>query len=139
MRFQLLAAAAACLTLSACATDMPGSGPVLNGVDLSRPVRALGNEPFWAVTIDSSLTLARPDYPTLTASNPGPSMSGSSAVYVSTLSDGSRIRVTLTAGTCSDGMSDRTYRLRSRVEVGANTVLTGCAESVEVLNQPPRP
>ena len=143
MRSMSTAALVACLSVLAACETVPsdgggsGPGPMLNGVDLARPVRALGTEPFWSVDISgSTLTFARPDYPTRTAPNPGPSMSGSSATYRSTLNDGLPLTVTLTAGTCSDGMSDRVYRLRARVQAGGET-LNGCADATDVLSRPP--
>ena len=45
---------------------------------------------------------------------------------------GQALSVTLIETACSDGMSDRTYPLTARVEIGAE-VLNGCAASVDFL------
>jgi uncharacterized membrane protein len=63
---------------------------------------------------------------------------GTTAVYASAAEDGTALVVTLIATECSDGMSDRTYPLTARVELGGQT-LNGCAASVAFLDSEPRP
>ncbi|WP_339914377.1 hypothetical protein [uncultured Brevundimonas sp.] len=109
------------------------SPALLGGVDLSRPIRALGNEPFWAVEITpQGLIYAGVDRPEQRADNPGPVLQGTTAVYAATNGTGKALKVTLIATTCSDGMSDRTYPLTARVEIDGETLM-GCAASMAAI------
>lgn len=146
MRLPLLALAA--LALAACSnsgeTPPPEAPPpvapaVLGGVDLGQPLRAIGTEPFWAVDITpQALTYTAVDHPGLTATNPGPTLQGTTAVYAAAGADGATLVVTLIATECSDGMSDRVYPLTARVELGQQT-LNGCAAPVAFLESQPAP
>ncbi|WGM32913.1 hypothetical protein [Brevundimonas sp. NIBR11] len=119
-------------------TAPPAPPPVLAGVDLTQPVRAIGTEPFWAVDITpQTLIYSAPDDPGVSAPNPGPTIQGTTAVYATT-SNGTALVVTLIATECSDGMSDRVYPLTARVERGSQT-LNGCAASVAFLESQPQP
>jgi len=109
----------------------PAQPPVLAGVRLDQPVRAVGTEPFWRVEITPQ-TLSYygmetgPDTPAATGVNKGPVMQGTVATF-STVSEKDEVmEVLLTATDCSDGMSDRTYPLTAQVTVGA-AKLQGCA------------
>jgi uncharacterized membrane protein len=133
--------------LAACSDPAPPAEPpapaptaaVLGGVDLSQPVRAIGAEPFWSVEITpETLAYSAVDSAGLRAANPGPTIQGTTAVYAAAASDGTALVVTLIATECSDGMSDRTYPLTARVEVGQQT-LNGCAASVAFLGSAPQP
>tara|TARA_R110002124_G_scaffold183769_1_gene351300 strand:- start:466 stop:960 length:495 start_codon:yes stop_codon:yes gene_type:complete len=129
------------LVLAACSPspevpDAPTidvSPATLAGVDLGRPIRALGNEPFWAVTISpEGIVYSGVDRPEQTADNPGPLLQGTTARYEATTGTGKPMSVALIATTCSDGMSDRTYPLTAVVKIDGET-LTGCAASVAAL------
>lgn len=110
---------------------------VIGGVDLSRPVRVLGAEPFWAIDIaDQTLVLTRPDVADVTASVASPIVTGTTAVYTGTTDSGQTVVLTLIATECSDGMSDRLYPLTARVELGEET-LNGCGTTPEALAQAP--
>lgn len=139
--FNLPAPLLATLVLAACspspATPEPApidvSPATLAGVDLGRPIRALGNEPFWAVTISpEGIVYSGVDRPEQTADNPGPLLQGTTARYDATTGTGKPLSVALIATTCSDGMSDRTYPLTAVVKIDGET-LTGCAASVSAL------
>ncbi len=127
---------AAVLALSACSPpsgEAPAPAPArseprtLAGVDLDQSVRVLGTAPFWAVEITpQGLTYAGVDRPEQKAANPGPVLQGALASWTTRTEAGTPLVVTLTATDCSDGMSDRTYPLAARVEIGGET-LTGCA------------
>lgn len=136
----LLALAACSEPTSDVAAPEPAPAPTtLGGVDLSQPLRALGTEPFWSVEITpDALAYSAVDSGGLRADNPGPTIQGTTAVYAAAGQDGTALVVTLIATECSDGMSDRTYPLTARVEVGPQT-LNGCAASVVFLNSEPRP
>lgn len=94
--------------------------PAPGAVDGERPYRALGTEPFWAVTVDGNmLVLETPD----TAARRYPiSVSSQDGVIRYA---GDVIQMTVTRGDCSDGMSDFTYADRVQVAL-AGTVLKGC-------------
>lgn len=110
---------------------------VIGGVDLTRPVRVLGTEPFWAIDIaDQDLVLTRPDVADVTASVASPIVTGTTAVYTGTTDSGQTVVLTLIATECSDGMSDRLYPLTARVELGEET-LNGCGTTPEALAQAP--
>lgn len=152
MRLILLAAASA-LALTACkpAADAGKAGdpppappppaaaagdPVLNNIDLTQDLRAVGTEPFWAVEMTKDgLTFSGPDRPNSTAPNTGPVMNEGEASWTGTTADGKALKVTLTAGPCSDGMSDREYPLNAKVELDSEK-FTGCAATVLQLSQP---
>jgi uncharacterized membrane protein len=137
MRLTVLAAASI-LVLSACsqgsetpapAVEAPEPAPVLAGVDLSQPVRALGTEPFWSLEFTGTeLVYSTPEPPEQRAPQPKPAMQGTVAVFETSTAAGGAVKATLSATECSDGMSDRTYPLTAIVEIGGQT-LTGCAAS----------
>lgn len=144
MRVALRSAAALSLTLSLAACSQPAekaSEPVkaepraLAGVDLDQPVRVLGTEPFWAVEITpDGLTYSGVDRPEQKAANPGPTLQGTLASWTAKTEAGADLTVTLTATDCSDGMSDRTYPLTAKVEIGDET-LTGCAAASAAIER----
>lgn len=137
------------LALAACSdaappADVPAPAPaqapvVLGGVDLTRPLRALGTEPFWSVDITAgTLVYSTPDGAPVNAASPAPTVQGTTAVYAAAGADGAALVVTLIATECSDGMSDLSYPLTARVEVGGQT-LSGCAAAVDYLDSQPAP
>ena len=152
MRLILLAAASA-LALTACkpaadagkaddaaatptAPAATPSDPVLNNIDLTQDLRAVGTEPFWAVEMTKAgLTFSGPDRPNSTAPNTGPAVHEGEASWTGTTADGKALKVTLTAGPCSDGMSEREYPLKAKVELG-DEMFRGCAATVAQLGQP---
>ena len=129
------------LALAACspaeAPDQPDtppeSVPVLGGVDLARPVRALGTEPFWSVELTGTeLVYTTPEPPAQRAPQPDPVVQGTTATWEAETAEGTTLRVILIATECSDGMSDRTYPLTALVKVGDRD-LTGCAASTAAI------
>ncbi len=107
--------------------------PVLAGVDLARPVRALGTEPFWSLELTGTeMVYTTPEPPEQRAPQPQPVVQGTTVTYEAETADGTTLRVTLVATECSDGMSDRTYPLTAMVKVGDRD-LTGCAASVAAV------
>lgn len=141
MRALALTAAAA-LVLTACSPaaeapeapePAPAPAPVLAGVDLTQPLRALGNEPFWAVELrGTEMVYSGVDRPEQRAPQGAPVIRGTMAVWEATTTAGTPLSVTLTATECSDGMSSRTYPLTALVKVGEET-LTGCAATVSAI------
>lgn len=142
---QRLAPLALVLGLAACSQPEPAPeppapppAPVLGGVQLDQPVRVLGTEPFWGITIaPTGLTYDGVDRPEQTASNPGPEVQGTVATWTTVTGSGTPLSIVLMATECSDGMSDRTYPLTARVEIGEET-LNGCAiQSAALAALPP--
>lgn len=111
----------------------PEPAPVLGGVDLGQPVRALGTEPFWSVELTGTeMVYTAPEPPEQRAPQPDPVVQGTTAVWEAETADGVALSVTLIATECSDGMSDRTYPLTAMVRLG-DRELTGCAASVAAI------
>ncbi len=136
-----LFAALAVLVLAACSPaeepapppEAPEPAPVLGGVDLARPVRALGTEPFWSVELTGTeLVYATAGSPEQRARQPNPMVQGTTATWEAETADGTTLSVTLIATECSDGMSDRTYPLTAMVKLGEQD-LTGCAASTAAV------
>lgn len=143
MRFALLlSAASAAVALTACSQPeadktpaAPAQPRTLAGVDLDQPLRVLGTEPFWTVQITpTGLTYSGVDRPEQKAANPGPALQGTVAVWTTATEAQTPLVVTLMATDCSDGMSDRTYPLTAKVEIGGES-LTGCAAAVAAIEK----
>lgn len=115
------------------ASEVAAPPPTLAGVDLSQPVRALGTEPFWSLELNGTdMIYTSPEPGELRAPQPAALVQGTVSVFEAATSDGSPMKVTLSATECSDGMSDRTYPLTAIVELGERT-LTGCAASTAAI------
>lgn len=137
---RLILSSLAVLALAACSSEPEAPVPAepaapveLGGVNLEQPLRALGTEPFWGVDITTdALVYSGVDRPERRATHDGPEMAGTVALWRGTTPDGDSMTLTLMATECSDGMSDRTYPLTARLEVGDET-LNGCAASTSAL------
>lgn len=93
--------------------------------------RAIGTEPFWAVTIRGSIaTLERPDKP----ARRYPVSRHDDAQAIRFLGDG--FTMTLTPGPCSDGMSDSIWSDRVQIAFGEGT-LKGCGGDREDIGDGP--
>jgi uncharacterized membrane protein len=134
---RLTALVVSALILSACSQaeepapppPAPEPAPVLAGVDLTKPVRALGTEPFWSVELTGTeMVYTTPEPPEQRAPQPRAVVQGTTATFEGKTAAGTALSVTLVATECSDGMSDRTYPLTAMVKVG-ETSLNGCAAS----------
>lgn len=134
------------LSLTACydraenepqAAPAPQAAAVLGGVDLGKPVRAIGTEPFWSVEISrDALVYTRVDQASRRAVNHGARVAGTTATFATSTDINEPLNVTLIATECSDGMSDRLYPLTARVEIGDDT-LSGCAAAASALKTAP--
>ena len=109
----------------------------IGGVDLSKPMRALGTEPFWGVEISpTELVFTGVDRPDFRAPNPGVRIEGEMAVIAARDPQGLALTIQLKPAKCSDGMSDWVYPLEARVQLGAET-LKGCAAPQTTLGERP--
>lgn len=143
---RLILSSLAVLALAACgeaspptepSTPAPTPAPVLGGVDLGQPVRALGTEPFWGVDIGADgIAYEGVDRPREVAPRGEVQLMGTMAVFTGTTDQSRPITVTLIDTDCSDGMSDRLYPLTARVEIGDET-LQGCAASRSAIMTSP--
>ena len=138
---RLILSALAVVALAACSPEAEAPPPVeppapvleLGGVPLDQPLRAIGTEPFWGVDVTAdALVYSGVDRPEQRATHDGVELMGTTASWRGTMADGSPIDLILMATECSDGMSDRTYPLTARVEVGGET-LNGCAATVSAI------
>ena len=115
--------------------DAPAAAPAQpsNTLDISQPLTARGNEPFWALSIDGTkMTLKRPLQPDLLAETPGAALEPGRAIWIAKAADGSQLTVTLYVSECSDGMSDARYPMTAEV-VLLNESLRGCAAKTAEL------
>ena len=129
------------LVLAGCSpAEEPASSPepplpaaVLGGVELAGPLRAIGTEPGWSVDLTGTeMVYTAPEAPEQRAPRPEPVVQGTTATWEAETAAGTRLKVTLIATECSDGMSDRTYPLTAMVTVG-DRALTGCAASTAAI------
>ena len=93
--------------------DAEVAGPVL--------YKAVGNEPGWSLTVRAARMDYVGDYGEVTIVEPTPpDFRAAHGTYRS-----GKLRMTISAGPCSDGMSDLTYRQTVRVTADGRTV-SGC-------------
>ncbi|MCW3848753.1 META domain-containing protein [Sphingomonas sp. LB-2] len=121
-------AAAGLLTIAAFT---PGDASAQNPAERA-PYKALGTEPFWALTITpQTMKFERPDGPAVSVPTPRVIHGFAGEIYQTR-----RINVNIVHKRCSDGMSDRTYPDTVQVSVdGRQYQGCGGAAAVEV----PRP
>ncbi|HVI31570.1 hypothetical protein [Phenylobacterium sp.] len=119
----------------AAAAAAPPAQPGLV-MDLSQPLLARGNEPFWAVRIDgTTLTLMQPGVPEVAYTAPGAQVTPGKAVWQARTADGQELAVTIYSSECSDGMSDMRYSMSAEATFAGRTV-TGCAGKASELTRP---
>ncbi len=87
-----------------------------------------GNEPFWYVKIepDSGIVYNQMDEGMTRFPYKAPRLEGTRMIFESNV-DGSKIKITIDPGQCSDGMSDELYPYACMVEKD-KTTLSGCAK-----------
>lgn len=126
--------AAGLVALTGCGSDTPpeglpgdaGNDTPFAAIGAAETVRFTGTEPFWGgQVVGTALTYSTPEIPdgidivvTRFAGRGGLSWSG--------MYDGARLVLAVTAGECSDGMSDRTYPFVATLEVKGEQ-RSGCA------------
>ena len=113
----------------------PPAAPSLSmaGVDLTGDLRLIGTEPFWDLDLlGDRMVYSGVDRPEQAAPRPEPVVAGTTATWTGAMEDGTPLVVMVMDTPCSDGMSDRTYPLTARVEVGEET-LNGCAATPRAI------
>lgn len=104
-------------------------------MDLSQPLLARGNEPFWAVRIEGArLTLMQPGVPEVVFTAPGAQVTPGKATWEARAEDGEVLAVTLYVSECSDGMSDTRYAMSAEATFAGRTV-NGCAGKTSDLTR----
>lgn len=116
------------LALAACASTPEPSF-------LPASFRALGTEPFWNARVaGGQLTYTTPE-DTMDGGDPAgltiavERIDRAGAVELRGALKGQQLRITITPGQCSDGMSDNTYPWKAERTLGTD-VQRGCAEPV---------
>lgn len=105
--------------------------PGQENVEPLRIFRAFGTEPFWGVNVeDTRLTYTTPE------NQAGVVMEGTrktlaDGVEISGQHDGKPFVLTVSNGTCSDGMSDNTYSMVSTFRYG-DIDYKGCGEAAKL-------
>lgn len=138
---RIVVLSAAAFVLAACSPEAPGGGEAQPPADAPAPApapaadpgaafrvdfSARGNEPFWRVDIKGTdVVLTRPDAAAATATNAGLAATANQAIWTAQ-AGATPVTVTVTAGDCSDGMSDLKYGYTARVVWGGEA-LNGCA------------
>lgn len=90
--------------------------------------RLVGNEPFWAVHIDSTvIRYMTPDDTSGTRFPPAKPLQLGDTIRWTSSNPQTIIEAWVVPVSCSDGMSDRTWQYRASVQVG-DRKLQGCAE-----------
>ena len=137
------------LTLAACSPAAePAAAPAptpsepaaqaaatrLGTVDLTQPVRAVGTEPFWTIDIADGVMTYRDsedfggDIATPRTGPATPVVTGDTAVYAVTLSDGQTLTLTLTATECPD-IGEVTRALTSSLAIPGAMTQQACADA----------
>ena len=99
-------------------------------VDPLRIFRAFGTEPFWNVNVENTrLTYTTPEDQTGVVLE-GTHRATTDGVEITGQHDGKAFVLTVSSGTCSDGMSDNTYSLVSTFRFG-ETDYKGCGEGAK--------
>lgn len=105
-------------------SDEPLPAPsALPDVEVAGPVlyKAVGNEPGWSLTVHAARMDYVGDYGEVNIAEPTPpDFRAAHGTYRS-----GKLRVTISAGPCSDGMSDLVYRQTVRLTADGRTV-SGC-------------
>ena len=105
--------------------------PGQEAVEPLRIFRAFGTEPFWGINVeDTRLTYTTPE------NQAGVVMEGTrktlaDGVEISGQHDGKPFVLTVSNGTCSDGMSDNTYSMVSTFRYG-DIDYKGCGEAAKL-------
>lgn len=118
------------MSLAAC-SPKPADGIAteqaapFDGIAPAEVITLTGTEPFWGITIAQDVaTYTTPEIPAgklIEVSR----FAGNNGLGFSGKLDGADVTITVTPGTCSDGMSDRTYPFTATVKLWESN-LAGC-------------
>lgn len=106
----------------------------LGAIDLTQPIRASGTEPFWTIDIADGVMTYRDmedfggDITTPRTGPATPVVTGGTAVYAVTLSDGKTLTLTLTATECPD-IGEETRALTSSLAIPGGITQQACADA----------
>jgi uncharacterized membrane protein len=132
LAYTLLLALAGCQP-GGTKADMPGDSHdhrPYGGIGENERLHFTGTEPFWSGEVmGGTLTYTTPDKPegqTIAVSR----FAGRGGLSYSGALEGTPLAIAITPGTCSDGMSDRSYPFVATLQLGAE-VRNGCAWSDE--------
>ena len=137
-----LALALATALLAACGKSQdatpaspppPADAPTPVAADFSRPLNALGDQPFWALKIrPEGLTFSTTGAKDTSAHNDGPKVDADQAVWTATGADGKPLSATLKAAVCQDPMTGLSYPFTATVAEGGQ-ILKGCAAYADAM------
>lgn len=97
-----------------------------------KPFRLIGTEPFWSIDISGpTLTLSRPEPPAAIVTGAVQTATDEKSVWTGRTGEND-VMLTVTAGECSDGMSDLKYPYEAVVVWGGER-LRGCAAPMDAL------
>jgi uncharacterized membrane protein len=108
--------------------DAPASAPAnaVGTADFSRPLNALGTDPFWSLKIrPGGLSFSAAGAKDLAAPNPGPTGGPDQATWSAMSPDGRPLTASLRAAACQEAGAGQTYPFTATVQVGGKP-LTGC-------------
>ena len=130
---RLLFCALLALCFQNCKNQAPANASAAQSTEKAAGEKAprfacVGTEPFWYVKIepDSGIIYNQMDEGITHYPYTLPKQEGGKTIFESTLS-GSKIKIIIEAGECSDGMSDEEFPYTCKVEKDKK-VLTGCAK-----------
>lgn len=112
----------------ASATPLPAPLPAAPPAapDLPAKFRATGTEPFWGAKVDgTSLSYSTPEYPEGMAVPVTRKVQDGAVTFSGTI-DGKPLQLAVSAGPCSDGMSDTVYPWSVTRTIGPD-IQRGCA------------
>ncbi len=122
--------AAASAVMSAITPPEGNPTHFLGGVDLDKSITLVGTEPFWNILFgDGRMVFSSPDSHVGETTTMPFILTRAGAEW-----HGKNMDIYLTAGRCSDGMSDRGYPLKAVVHIGSS-VLKGCAAATVTISQ----
>ena len=125
------------VALGFLATACQPAPQLFGGVDLGKPMRALGTEPFWGIEMTpQDLAFTGVDRPEFHAPNPGARIEGEIVVIAARDPQGLALTIRLKPVKCSDGLSDFVYPLEAEVTLGPET-LKGCAAPQTMVEEHP--
>ena len=111
----------------------PADAPAPAAADFSRPLNALGDQPFWALKIrPEGLTFSTTGAKDTMARNDGPRIEGDGATWSATDAGGQTLTATLKAEVCQDPMTGLSYPFTATVAAGGKA-LRGCAAYADAM------